>query len=110
VFNKTIRQTFGLEVVKRVVGISIGLWEGSDWTLWGELAPSKMKEGTASSFRARDVGALATLGTFADTDQKGTLDRSSWWYTWTCLHLIRELLRMSGCKEGAAGAVGEQSL
>jgi hypothetical protein len=29
-FNKTVKQTFGLEVVKRVVGISIGLWEVSD--------------------------------------------------------------------------------
>jgi hypothetical protein len=29
-FNKTIRQVFGLEVVKQVVGISIGLLEVSD--------------------------------------------------------------------------------
>jgi hypothetical protein len=50
---------------------------------------------------------LDTLRTFAHTDQKENLDRSSWWYTWTGSHLIRELLMMSGLKEGKAGAVGE---
>jgi hypothetical protein len=32
-FNKTIRQTFGMELVKQIVGISIGLQEVIDWTL-----------------------------------------------------------------------------
>jgi hypothetical protein len=37
--NKTVRQTFELEVVKRVVGIPIGLPEVSDWTLWRGRPP-----------------------------------------------------------------------
>jgi hypothetical protein len=39
------------------------------------LAPSETKEGTTSSSRVRDVGALTTLGTFGRTDRKATLDR-----------------------------------
>jgi hypothetical protein len=33
-FNKSVRQTFRLEVVKQVVGFSGGLQEVSDWALW----------------------------------------------------------------------------
>jgi hypothetical protein len=40
----TIRQTFGLEVVKRVVVISIGLWEASDWASWRSRSPPKQKK------------------------------------------------------------------
>jgi hypothetical protein len=43
-FNKTTRQAFGLEVVKGVVGISIGLREVSDWTLWMGKTPPKRKK------------------------------------------------------------------
>jgi hypothetical protein len=41
------------------------------------------------------------------TRSRGTLNWGWWWYTWTGSHLIRELLRRSGLKEGAAAAVGE---
>jgi hypothetical protein len=34
------------------------------------LAPSKTKKGANSSLRARDVGALTALETFASTDQR----------------------------------------
>jgi hypothetical protein len=33
-FNKTVRQTFGLEVAKRVLEFSIKMRKISDWTLW----------------------------------------------------------------------------
>jgi hypothetical protein len=42
--NKTVRQTLGLEVVKRIVGISIGLREVSDWTLWRGRPPPKRRK------------------------------------------------------------------
>jgi hypothetical protein len=36
---------------------------------------------------------------FSETPDRG------WWYTWTGSHLIRDPLRTSGLKKGAAGAV-----
>jgi hypothetical protein len=42
-FNKAVRQTLGLEVLKRVAGISIGLWEVSNWTLWRGRPPPTRK-------------------------------------------------------------------
>jgi hypothetical protein len=47
-FNKTVRQTFELEVMKRVVRISIGLWEVSDWTFWRGRPPLKRKKRLAA--------------------------------------------------------------
>jgi hypothetical protein len=43
-FNKTVSQTFGLEIMKRVVRISMGFWEMSDWTLW-RVAPHPSPKG-----------------------------------------------------------------
>jgi hypothetical protein len=43
-FNKMVRQTFGLEVMKRVVRISIRLQEVSKWTLWRSWQPPKQKK------------------------------------------------------------------
>jgi hypothetical protein len=40
-FNKTARQTFGLGVVKLVVGISVRLQEVTDWTVWMGRPPPK---------------------------------------------------------------------
>jgi hypothetical protein len=51
-FNKTVRQNFGLEIVKRVVGISIRLRKLNDGTLWRGR----------HIVRAGDVGAPADLG------------------------------------------------
>jgi hypothetical protein len=68
-----------------------------------ELATAQAKEEATSSLRVGDVGAPATLGTFAC----GPRGRA---YTWTCLHLIKEPLGKSGLKEVAAEAVEEQSL
>jgi hypothetical protein len=47
-FNKTVIQTFGLEVVKRVVGISIRLQGVSDCIV-EESALSKTKEETSKT-------------------------------------------------------------
>jgi hypothetical protein len=44
-FYEALRQTLGLEVVKRTVGYSIGLWEVGDWTLWRSRPPPKQKNG-----------------------------------------------------------------
>jgi hypothetical protein len=38
-----------------------------------QLAPSEMEEETAPRLRARDVGASATLGSFAHTNRKKDL-------------------------------------
>jgi hypothetical protein len=54
-----------LVVVKRVVGISIGLGK---WVT-GSVT-SETKEDTNSSLRARNVGGSTTLGTFVGTDRK----------------------------------------
>jgi hypothetical protein len=43
-FNKIARPTFRPEVVKRVVRISIGLQEVSDWALWRSRPPQKRKK------------------------------------------------------------------
>jgi hypothetical protein len=70
----------------------LGIVEGS--------APSKTKEGTAHCVRAEDKGALATLGSSAHSDQNKDGSKR----IWTNWHLMMELLRMWGLKEGAAGA------
>jgi hypothetical protein len=63
-----------------------------------------MEKEIAHRVGAGNVRAPAILGSFAHTLWKGKRI-----YTWTDLHLIRELLRTSGLKEGAAGATGEKS-
>jgi hypothetical protein len=79
----------------------------SEWldTVEG-LTLSETKEETTSSSRARDIGASTTLGTFACTNQKWTLDRGWWWYSWPGTQPTRESLGMS-LKEGVAWATGE---
>jgi hypothetical protein len=86
-FYEALEQTHELEVVKRAVGISIGLRKVSDWTLWKGRPPRNER---------RDVQSTA-LGK----------EQRRWWYTSACSHLIRELLGTSGMKEGATGVVGE---
>jgi hypothetical protein len=66
-----------------------------------ESATTQTDEEATSSLRARDVEASSTLGTFARADWKKMMVVHLDW------HLIRELLRTRGLKEGAAGAVGE---
>jgi hypothetical protein len=48
------------------------------------------------------LGALATFENFAPTEKTGLVH-------WNGSHFMKEPLRTSGLKEGAAGAVGEQS-
>jgi hypothetical protein len=55
--------------VKRVVGISIRLGKMNDGTLWRGRPPPKRKK-TAHIVRGGDVGAPATLGSFAPTDRQ----------------------------------------
>jgi hypothetical protein len=43
-FNKTIRQTLGLEVAKRAVEFSIWLRKMSGWTLWRTWSPPRQKK------------------------------------------------------------------
>jgi hypothetical protein len=82
---EAFRQTRELDVMKRAVVISIGLWKMSDWTLWrGRLPPKRKKRRLKHSPQKR-----------------------WWWYSWMGSHLIRKPIRTSGLKEGAAGAVGE---
>jgi hypothetical protein len=45
----------------------------SDWALWRGWLPPKRKEESTHRERARDVGALATLSSFACTNQKKDL-------------------------------------
>jgi hypothetical protein len=52
-----------------MVETSIRLWKISDWTMLRGQAPQKQKK-TAHRVRAGDIGALATLGSFACTGQK----------------------------------------
>jgi hypothetical protein len=64
------RQTAELEIVKRIVEYSVGLWRTSVRTVWcGGAGPSRMEE-TRDSLRAGAVGAPTTQGSFAATEQK----------------------------------------
>jgi hypothetical protein len=44
IFYETLEQLIGLEVVKRAVGSSIGLWKMSVKTLWRSQSPPKWKK------------------------------------------------------------------
>jgi hypothetical protein len=76
----------------RTGGCEVSIWDfhwvtRSEWLDIVEgLACSEMKEEITSSLRARDVGASTTLGTFAHTNRKGSVDQGWWWYTWTSSH------------------------
>jgi hypothetical protein len=71
--NKTFSMTVELEIAKQIVGTSIRLWQMSVRTLWKEWPPSELKEETVHEVRARDVRALATLGSPAPTNQKSRM-------------------------------------
>jgi hypothetical protein len=66
--NETFRQALILEIVNSWVFHQDSKNECQD--IVEELATTKTEEETASSLRARDVEASATLGSFAHTDQK----------------------------------------
>jgi hypothetical protein len=68
------------------------------------LAPSETKEETAPRVRVADIRASTTVGTFARIKRK----RRMMVVHWTDWHLMKELLGMSGLKEGAAGAFGRE--
>jgi hypothetical protein len=63
------KETLELEIAKRIARSSVRIRKMSVRTLWRGRPPLKQKEAT-SGLRARDVGALTTLGTFACTDQR----------------------------------------
>lgn len=67
-----------------------------------ELATIRDKEGTTHSWRARDVGPLATLGTFAHAECK----KDGCGTPGLVLHNLREPPWTSGLKEEVAGVVG----
>jgi hypothetical protein len=70
-FNKTIRQTFRLEVMKRAVRIFIWLQEMSDWTLWmGSAASERKKRCQKWNLRSRlMVVQLGRLAPYQGTTQ-----------------------------------------
>jgi hypothetical protein len=69
--NEALRQTLKLEVVKRTVRISIGLWEvtGHCWG-GGGVGHLRIEDTTKCSLRARDIGVMTTLKTSAHTEQR----------------------------------------
>jgi hypothetical protein len=52
-FNKALRKTLGLEIMKREVGISSDLREMRNWTLWRGRPPPKQKKNLPSTVTAR---------------------------------------------------------
>jgi hypothetical protein len=66
-----------------------------------ELATVKEKEGTTHSWRARDVGASAALGTFAHTEWK----KDGCGTPGLVLHNLRESLWMNSLKEEVRGGL-----
>jgi hypothetical protein len=52
-FNKTLRNTPGLEIRKRAAEISNGLQNDMDWTLWRGRPPPKRKKGNGPYGRNR---------------------------------------------------------
>jgi hypothetical protein len=53
-FNKTVMQTFGLEVAKRAVTFSIGLRGVSEWTLWRGRSPGNERTDVQSTALQKD--------------------------------------------------------
>jgi hypothetical protein len=71
-FNKIVRQTFGPEVMKQVVGISIGLQKVSDLASWWSQ-PLGNKRGDCTQSMSRRCRCTGHSRQFARTDRKKDL-------------------------------------
>lgn len=73
-FNRTAKQTLGLEVADRAVEFFIRPRKMRDWTFsWTRLPPKRKKKKTTHSLKGRDAGAPTTLDIVVSKIRKGEM-------------------------------------
>jgi hypothetical protein len=103
------RKAFGLEFVRRVTGMSSGLQQFRNWTIWRAWPPQS--EEPINSVCARIAGYVGALADQAILPPPVGKRKKNWLETnLDLLYLSSDPLGVSGLKEGAVVALGELTL